>query len=93
MLWAALTFITKLPKPIDTPVIFKVLRVSGTIRKAEEEVIARARLIIRRARTLDVKGRHHIIDGVVKAVDKRMESENIVLDPIDDAHDSESTSE
>jgi ribonuclease P/MRP protein subunit POP5 len=49
MVWAALTFVTKLPHPNHTPVVIKVVRVSGTIRKAEEEVIRRAKGLIRRA--------------------------------------------
>jgi len=49
LVWAALTFITHLSKPLDQPCVIQVVRVSGTIRKAEEEAIRRARLSIRRA--------------------------------------------
>ena len=49
MVWAALSFVTKLPKPIDEPCVIQVVRVSGTIKKAEEEAIRRARLTILRA--------------------------------------------
>ncbi|KAF2838764.1 hypothetical protein M501DRAFT_912883, partial [Patellaria atrata CBS 101060] len=41
LVWAALSFMTKLPKPIDTPCVIRVIRVSGTIKKVEEEAIAR----------------------------------------------------
>jgi len=47
MVWAALTYMTHLPKPIDIPVVVRVVRVSGTIRKAEEEVIRRSQQILR----------------------------------------------
>lgn len=49
MVWAALTFATHLPKPVDVSCVIQVVRVSGTIKKAEEEAIRRARLSIRRA--------------------------------------------
>ncbi|KAK0356091.1 RNA-binding protein pop5 [Friedmanniomyces endolithicus] len=49
LVWSALTFATRLPRPVDQPCVIQVVRVSGTIRKAEEEAIRRARLSIRRA--------------------------------------------
>ena len=50
MVWAALSFTTYLPlKSADLPCVMQVVRVSGTIRKAEEEAIRRARLQIRLA--------------------------------------------
>ncbi|TKA65119.1 hypothetical protein B0A55_10165 [Friedmanniomyces simplex] len=49
LVWAALTFTTRLPRPVDQPCVIQVVRVSGTIRKAEEEAIRRAGLSIRRA--------------------------------------------
>ncbi|KAI9794363.1 MAG: hypothetical protein M1816_005432 [Peltula sp. TS41687] len=50
--WAALTFITKLPLDGgDARVcVLRVVRVSGTIRKAEEEAIRRARNMVLRAK-------------------------------------------
>ncbi|KJX94680.1 rpp14 protein family [Zymoseptoria brevis] len=48
--WAALTFTTKLPNPVNESCVIQVVRVSGTIKKAEEEAIRRARLGIVRAR-------------------------------------------
>ncbi|KAI9821859.1 MAG: hypothetical protein M1827_002441 [Pycnora praestabilis] len=61
LVWAALTFITTLPLPLPLPTaggregekracVFGVVRVSGTIRKAEEEAIRRARASVMRAR-------------------------------------------
>lgn len=49
LVWAALTFITRLPEPVDQPCVIQVVRVSGTIKKAEEEAIRRARISISRA--------------------------------------------
>lgn len=49
LVWTALTYITHLPRPIDQPCVIQVVRVSGTIRKAEEEAVRRARISIRRA--------------------------------------------
>ena len=55
MVWAALTLLTHLPRMDKadqtlTPVVVHVVRVSGTIRKAEEEAIRRARAMIAHAR-------------------------------------------
>ena len=49
LVWSALTFATRLPKPVDQACVMQVVRVSGTIKKAEEEAIRRARMSIRRA--------------------------------------------
>ncbi|VUC19969.1 unnamed protein product [Clonostachys rosea] len=45
MLWSALTFMDRVPTKDGTgrPCIFRVVRVSGTIRKAEEEAIRQAK--------------------------------------------------
>ena len=50
LVWAALSFVTRLPKPVDTPCVIQVIRVSGTIKKAEGEAIKRAREEVIRAR-------------------------------------------
>jgi ribonuclease P/MRP protein subunit POP5 len=42
--------ITKLPKPIDQACCIRVVRCSGTIRKAEEEAVRRAKDYIIKAR-------------------------------------------
>lgn len=49
LVWAALSFVTRLPRPIDQACVIQVVRVSGTIRKAEEEAIRRAKAAILRA--------------------------------------------
>jgi ribonuclease P/MRP protein subunit POP5 len=93
MVWAALTYITHLPKPLDTPVVIRVVRVSGTIRKAEEEVIRRSQHIIKRARAWDGGGQLPMLQSVEKAVDRESKSESEVLAGIDDGNESEDMSE
>ncbi|KAK3487635.1 Rpp14/Pop5 family-domain-containing protein [Neurospora hispaniola] len=46
LVWAALTFMDRLPVKDGRPCIFRVVRVSGTIRKVEEEAIRRAKLLV-----------------------------------------------
>ncbi|OAQ99888.1 hypothetical protein LLEC1_02369 [Akanthomyces lecanii] len=46
MLWAALTLMDHVPVKDGRPCTFRVVRVSGTIRKAEEEAIRQARALI-----------------------------------------------
>ncbi|KEY70933.1 hypothetical protein S7711_10386 [Stachybotrys chartarum IBT 7711] len=46
LLWSALTFMDHVPVKDGRPCIFRVVRVSGTIRKAEEEAIRQARRLI-----------------------------------------------
>ena len=48
MLWAALTFMNHVPSKDGPgrPCIFRVVRVSGTIRKTEEEAIRQAKRLI-----------------------------------------------
>lgn len=93
MVWAALTYITHLPKPLDIPVVIRVVRVSGTIKKAEEEVIRRSQHIIKRARAWDGAGDLPMLQSVEKAVDKERKSESEVLAEIDDGNESEDMSE
>lgn len=93
MVWAALTLITKLPRPVDMPVVVKVVRVSGTIKKAEEEVIRRAKSIIRRAKVAESGTSDQIVQGAVKAVEKRREEEKQVLAKVDDDEESDSDSD
>ncbi|KHN97938.1 Rpp14 family [Metarhizium album ARSEF 1941] len=46
MVWSALTCMDRVPANGGRPCIFRVVRVSGTIRKAEEEAIRQARQLI-----------------------------------------------
>ncbi|KAJ9149056.1 hypothetical protein NKR23_g4576 [Pleurostoma richardsiae] len=46
LVWAALTFMDHVPVKNGKPCTFRVVRVSGTIRKVEEEAIRRAKQLI-----------------------------------------------
>lgn len=48
--WAALSFMSSVPVKNGKKCVYRVVRVSGTIRKAEEEAIRRARDMILRAK-------------------------------------------
>ncbi|KAK7609256.1 Rpp14/Pop5 family-domain-containing protein [Phyllosticta paracitricarpa] len=50
LVWAALSFLTRLAEPVNQSCVVQVVRVSGTIRKAEEEAIRRAKQSVLRAR-------------------------------------------
>ncbi|KAL9611082.1 MAG: hypothetical protein Q9167_004254 [Letrouitia subvulpina] len=66
MVWAALTYMTHLPKSSKQatlhPCVMQVVRVSGTIRKAEEEAI-------RRAKEMVLMAKQEIQDGVSSGLD------------------------
>ncbi|THX96129.1 hypothetical protein D6C79_01264 [Aureobasidium pullulans] len=64
LVWAALSFVTRLPKPIDQNCVIQVVRVSGTIRKAEEEAIRRAKAAIIRVTARD-NGAEFILDKML----------------------------
>jgi ribonuclease P/MRP protein subunit POP5 len=93
MVWAALTYITHLPKPIDLPVVMRVIRVSGTIRKAEEDVIKRSQQIIKRAKAYEANGGLPMLQSVVKAADKERKNESEVLAGVDTQSEDEDMSE
>lgn len=46
LLWSTLTFLDRVPVKDGRPCIFRVVRVSGTIRKVEQEAIRQARKLI-----------------------------------------------
>jgi len=60
MVWAALTFMTEMPAARKggpgTPCVVQVVRVSGTIRKSEEELLRRARRFVVGAKMADEEG-------------------------------------
>jgi ribonuclease P/MRP protein subunit POP5 len=93
MVWAALTYITRLPNPLHLPVVVRVIRVSGTIKKAEEEVIRRSQHIVRRARAWEGKGELPMMQSVEKAAEKERMSESEVLAGVDAGSEDEDMSE
>lgn len=46
LVWAALSFMNCVPIKNGRPCVFRVVRVSGTIRKVEEEAVRRAKLLV-----------------------------------------------
>ena len=57
IIWAALSLMNSVPIQDGKKCVFRVVRVSGTIRKAEEEAIRRAReLILKAQREAEDKG-------------------------------------
>jgi len=56
LVWAALSFVNRLPRPVSDDCVMRVVRVSGTIRKVEEEAIRRARATVLRARLQGEEG-------------------------------------
>ncbi|GAB1319106.1 RNA-binding protein pop5 [Madurella fahalii] len=46
LVWAALSFMNRVPIKKGRPCIFRVVRVSGTVRKVEEEAVRRAKLLV-----------------------------------------------
>lgn len=91
MVWAALTYVTKLPR-VDTPVVCRVVRVSATIRKAEEEVIRRSQKIIKRAKAWEGRGADPMLNSVEKSVEKERKRDN-VLAVVDQGEESDEMSE
>lgn len=91
MVWAALTYITKLPR-LDIPVVCRVLRVSGTIRKAEEEVIRRSQKIVKRAKAIEGRGTDPMLSSIEKSVEKERKRED-VLAVVDQGEENDEMSE
>ncbi|KAJ5418345.1 Ribonuclease P/MRP protein subunit [Penicillium crustosum] len=66
LVWSALTYMSGVPEPANGPkragtgrergCVFRVIRVSGTMRKAEEEAIRRARREIVRVKDAEERG-------------------------------------
>ncbi|KAF1810401.1 hypothetical protein P152DRAFT_483867 [Eremomyces bilateralis CBS 781.70] len=88
LVWAALTCTTSLPAPVRGSVVVRVVRVSGTIRKAEEEVVRRAKKIVGRATGVEGDDVVMGVLGLGKEVGRGGEGLN-VDDDDDDEEDDE----
>jgi len=64
--------------------VFRVLRVSGTMRKAEEEAIRRARREIVRVRGIEEKG---VLGDLLNAVDEKEQSAVSAKSVMDESED------
>ena len=69
-----------------------MLRVSGTIRKAEEEVIRRSQKIVKRAKAFEGRGIDPMLSIVEKSVEKERKRED-VLAVVDQGGESDEMSE
>ncbi|KAJ9623188.1 RNA-binding protein pop5 [Taxawa tesnikishii (nom. ined.)] len=63
LVWAALTYLGRLPHPVNRECVIQVVRVSGTIRKSEEEAIRRAKVGILKAQGA---GRGTVLEGLLR---------------------------
>lgn len=66
MLWSTLTFMDRVPVKDGRQCIFRVVRVSGTIRKAEEEAIRQAKRLILAAKA-DTSGAKSSLIGALQS--------------------------
>ncbi|KFZ14352.1 hypothetical protein V502_06136 [Pseudogymnoascus sp. VKM F-4520 (FW-2644)] len=86
--WAALSMMNMVPVKEGKKCVYRVVRVSGTIRKAEEEAIRRAREIMLRAkRELGDQSAAALESILGKPADNRpvvVDSEVLMLDASDD---------
>ena len=95
--WAALSLMTKVPVKDGKNCVFKVLRVSGTIRKAEEECIQRARELILKARRETGEKGDATLDDIFGAPDANAEAVStkirdvLMVDRSDSEEDEEET--
>lgn len=71
----------------ERPCVFRVLRVSGTMRKAEEEAIRRARREIVRVRGLEEEGVLGDLIGAAGGVVEEGKKTNLVRGPSEDVMD------
>lgn len=93
LVWAALTYVTKLPVPISQPCVIQVVRVSGTIKKAEEEILRRAKATILRVQeaTAQLENREDYVAKMVdaaKAKDHQL-SQSIEVEDMDSQSDDD----
>lgn len=88
-MWAALSFVTKLPRPVDQSCVIQVVRVSGTIRKAEEEAIRRAKASIIRAQRKKGDAAGDILGKMMAQEDEDVQMGGIVDGEDDDDEDED----
>lgn len=94
LVWSALTYMSHVPdvsprghekRVAGRPCVFRVIRVSGTMRKAEEEAVRRARREIVRVRGLE----GGVLGGLVGDVEVSKDSARGVLPVVDDSADED----
>ena len=91
IVWAALSFMNSVPVKNGKSCVFKVVRVSGTIRKAEEEAIRRARELILKARREMGEQSASTLDNIFGKTDNLADStrDSLMVDRDDSEEDEE----
>ncbi|KAJ6780823.1 hypothetical protein PWT90_00510 [Aphanocladium album] len=79
MLWAALTLMDHVPVKDGRPCVFRVVRVSGTIRKAEEEAIRQARALVLAAKEGSTLSAFLPVNPVDDGTDEEIGDEDIEM--------------
>ncbi|KAI9705516.1 MAG: hypothetical protein M1836_006271 [Candelina mexicana] len=88
LVWAAMSFITALP-PEKKPCVIQVVRVSGTIKKAEQEAIRRARASIMSARRAAGETGENELDKFLAKVDEGDAGTGEAIEGIEDEDEDE----
>lgn len=101
LVWSALTYMSHVPAVTEPgtgagqrrpnggrerPCVFRVLRVSGTMRKAEEEAIRRARREIVRVRGAEEKG---VLGDLISGAEKGMMGKSVMTSVMDESEDED----
>lgn len=97
IVWAALTYMTELPASREggstgKKCVVRIVRVSGTIRKAEEELLRRSRQQIVQARLAGLEGQDAILKRLVGTEDSIRTPDND-RNPVSDDEDLGSVSD
>ncbi|KOS21554.1 Ribonucleases P/MRP protein subunit POP5 [Escovopsis weberi] len=90
LVWSALTFMDHVPVRDGRPCIFRVVRASGTMRKAEEEAIRQARRLILAAKGDASKAAAAASSSITAAL---REQDSIMVDADDDDDDDDELSQ
>jgi ribonuclease P/MRP protein subunit POP5 len=99
--WAALTLMTSIPVNDGKNCVFRVVRISGTIRKAEEEAIRRARELILKARREIGEKTDATLSGIFGGVEAEANTEmdatkdkgGLIVDQTDSGEEEEEDSD
>ncbi|KAK1750981.1 hypothetical protein QBC47DRAFT_90242 [Echria macrotheca] len=81
LVWAALSFMNSVPVKNGRSCVYRVVRVSGTIRKVEEEAVRRARLFVLAAKQeMSGKASSAALDALLRPKDRGRETATSVAD-------------
>jgi ribonuclease P/MRP protein subunit POP5 len=87
LLWAALTVMDHVPVKNGRPCIFRVVRVSGTIRRVEEEAVRQAKALVLTAKDQAAnRGSAFLTSKIVEPEPSNYEDTSMI-DVVDDSDD------